>query len=319
MDAAIAGDTVSVTNGHYLLSSEIKVTKNITIQSVNGAVATIVDGGGTVRCFNLGSSDCVVSGFTIQNGYSGNGGGIYCSDTTPVVENCVIRGNSALWVGAGMLHGTANNCTVTGNLGAEQGGGIFGGTVNNCIVWYNITGTLGNNMYDCTASHTCSPDVSHGVDGNITNAPLLASSSHIATNSPCRGAGSSLHSSGMDVDGELWLNPPPMGCDEVHGTGSVTGLLDVVIDGDFIGVDGYPLELFADIHGAVTMHIWDFGDGTVAPNNPYPKHAWAAPGSYELILTAFNDTYPAGLSATQVVEVVSLSDSATHVSVQTGS
>ncbi|RLB68774.1 MAG: hypothetical protein DRH04_06425 [Deltaproteobacteria bacterium] len=167
VDAAVDGDTVSVTNGHYLLSSEILVTNNITIQSVNGSGSTVVDGGGVTRCFNLTDRDCLISGLTITNGHSaddGGGGGIYCSGISPVVSNCIITGNIAAGtysIGGGMVQGTANNCTISGNSAkygggmcgypsgcianncmisgnsAIAGGGVHSGTLNNCIITGN--------------------------------------------------------------------------------------------------------------------------------------------------------------------------------------
>ncbi|MBN2702935.1 MAG: hypothetical protein JXR23_01875 [Pontiellaceae bacterium] len=54
VNTAVAGDTVQVWEGHYLLASEITVSKGITVQSANGPETTIVDGQGSVRCFKLG-------------------------------------------------------------------------------------------------------------------------------------------------------------------------------------------------------------------------------------------------------------------------
>jgi hypothetical protein len=45
VDAASSNDVVLVTNGLYRLVSEIYIAKEIEIQSVNGAAATLVDGG----------------------------------------------------------------------------------------------------------------------------------------------------------------------------------------------------------------------------------------------------------------------------------
>jgi len=41
VNAAVDGDTVQVWDGHYLLSSEITVSKAITVQSANGPETTI--------------------------------------------------------------------------------------------------------------------------------------------------------------------------------------------------------------------------------------------------------------------------------------
>ncbi|MBN2684900.1 MAG: hypothetical protein JXR40_06440, partial [Pontiellaceae bacterium] len=40
VNAAVAGDTVEVWDGHYLLASEITVSKAITVQSANGPETT---------------------------------------------------------------------------------------------------------------------------------------------------------------------------------------------------------------------------------------------------------------------------------------
>jgi hypothetical protein len=125
VDASSSNDTVLVTNGTYLLSSEIVVDKGILIQSVNGPNVTVIDGTGSIdgpgagRCMNLGSNSCVVSGFTIQNGIAAywsviplGGGGIYCADTTPVITNCIVRSNTAY---------------------SSDGGGVWGGTIVDSI------------------------------------------------------------------------------------------------------------------------------------------------------------------------------------------
>ena len=89
VDIAEIGNVIRVNDGHYLLTSEIRVNKDIVIQSVNGPNVTVVDGNNAVRCFNLGSNACVISGFIVTNGRepSSEGyyaGGIYCADETPV-------------------------------------------------------------------------------------------------------------------------------------------------------------------------------------------------------------------------------------------
>ena len=152
VNAAATGDTILVTNGHYLLNAEILVAKQVTIQSINGPETTIVDGQGSVRCFNLGDSACTLSGLTITNGYNGHGGGIYCDDTTPVVTNCTITGNVALFDGGGMEGGTAYHCIITGNW-ARSGGGMSGGTAHYCTISGNSAQNQGGGMGGGTAHH----------------------------------------------------------------------------------------------------------------------------------------------------------------------
>src|SRR5512136_789088 len=65
VDAAGPGDTILVTNSVY---APIFVTKPITILSINGPAATIIDGGGTNSCACLYlDSSAILSGFTLTN------------------------------------------------------------------------------------------------------------------------------------------------------------------------------------------------------------------------------------------------------------
>ena len=101
--AATAGDSIIVTNGVYSRIST--ANKSITIQSVNGAAATIIDGGRTNRCAALGSlsshTNTVLVGFTLRNGYRSStsyGGGV-CYGT---LNNCLLTENSAPYGGASL-------------------------------------------------------------------------------------------------------------------------------------------------------------------------------------------------------------------------
>ena len=127
VDAASSGDTVLVNDGTYYPGSQITITKDITVKSVNGAEKTIVDGGfsaQTNRCFYLNNGD-TIDGFTITNG---NGGGVYCY-YGGTVANCTISGNSAYPGGGGVYcyyGGTEANCTISGNSVRQgTGGGVL--------------------------------------------------------------------------------------------------------------------------------------------------------------------------------------------------
>lgn len=172
VDLAQNGDTIWVTNGTYGLSSEIQISKNIILQSVNGSSVTIVDGNYGVRCLRL-SSVCLVRGFTIQHGYNaelyngGQGGGIRCDDSGATVSDCIVANNTADFFhyvtqsqslhggkprGGGMLGGRAVNCRFQGNraveydnsrasaYGGSLGGGMYSGTAENCVFWGNTAG-----------------------------------------------------------------------------------------------------------------------------------------------------------------------------------
>jgi hypothetical protein len=64
VDASNGGDTVLVTNGVYAVGerdvgygrSRVTITKAIQLESVNGPLATTIDGDGSVRCVYLSTN-----------------------------------------------------------------------------------------------------------------------------------------------------------------------------------------------------------------------------------------------------------------------
>jgi hypothetical protein len=59
----------------------------------------------------------------------------------------------------------------------------------------------------------------------------------------------------------------------------------------------------ADIFGPVYSTVWNFGDGTLVTNQPDIYHSWSSPGSYPVTLTAYNDTYPTGVTTTLTLNI----------------
>ena len=132
VDAANPGDQVLVTNGTYHAGNRVSpdgatnrvaVTNAITLQSVNGASVTIIDGGGTNRCVYL-ASGATLSGFTLTKGNAINGGAVYCASTNAQLHNCQVSFNSGKF-GGGVYSGTLTNCTISTNsvVFAGSGGG----------------------------------------------------------------------------------------------------------------------------------------------------------------------------------------------------
>jgi len=235
---------------------------------------------------------------TISANTADNGGGSYYG----TINNSTISGNSADWYGGGSYQSTLNHCTVSGNSAASSGGGAHYGTINNCIVYYNSASdhpnyNAGTYRTSCTTPHP-------GGTGNITQDPQLLNTSHIATNSPCIGAGTTAYTSGTDIDGEGWKTPPSMGCDEIY-SGSFTGALEVAIIAEYTNaIIHHVVQFEVAINGKPSMMVWSLGDGTVRTNTIYVSHTWTSAGEYPVILNAFNETYPGGIAATVVVHVV---------------
>ncbi|MCU0857864.1 MAG: hypothetical protein MUC65_05605 [Pontiellaceae bacterium] len=139
--------------------------------------------GNTATSYGGGASESSVNYSFIAGNHAGFGGG---GTHNGSASHCTVSVNAADDRGGGSYGTTLNHCTVTGNASVWYGGGVFSGSVQNSIVWHNTVKDQGNDIYSASASRTCSPDVTHGSAGCITNRPLLADSAgHLHFNSPC--------------------------------------------------------------------------------------------------------------------------------------
>ncbi len=267
-----------------------------------------------------------------------SGGGVWCAGTNGVVSNCLLTNNTAIY-GGGIAYGTLNNSLVIYNL-AMYGGGAYYATLNNCTVANNYTTTLfeyGAGTYNCIVrnsivlnnfdnwplgsmdnyyydpfyfsakySYSCTyPTISGtGNINGITTNPQFLDWFHIASTSPCRGAGSAVYTSGTDLDGEPWANPPSMGCDEVIVSNLVGPLT--------VSIQAYQTNLlvnrYAGFWGIITGRAsrveWSFGDGPTFTNfGAGSSHQWTNAGNYTVTFTAYNNDHPAGVSTNIVIHV----------------
>ncbi len=162
IDSAINEDIVEVREGIYTGPGNYDLDpggKNITIRSTNpqdpNIVAnTIIDPNraGLGFYFHSGEdANCIVSGLTITNGNDvERGGGIYCTNSSPKIRNCVISGNSARLFGGGIQCEYGNpeivGCTIMGNS-AQDGGGVgcylASPRLTNCIIIDNQASDTG--------------------------------------------------------------------------------------------------------------------------------------------------------------------------------
>jgi parallel beta-helix repeat protein len=241
---------------------------------------------------------CIISANTAHSTGGGSDGG--------TLSGCALSGNTALY-GGGSHDGVLINCTVTGNS-ADYGGGSFDDTLTNCIVYHNNAWISGDNFYaddlfsQSTLNYCCTTPMPSGGVGNITDDPMLLDTAHILAGSSCIGAGSAAAASGTDIDGDSWAAPPSIGCDEPV---TVSGELEVAIRAAYRNAaTGYALDFAAEIVGEAISNRWSFGDGFMSENAAFASHAWVDAGAYDVTLTAYNETYPEGVSATVAINVV---------------
>jgi hypothetical protein len=183
VDAATNGDLILVNDGIYQdgfrttagasngsgvespldkinVTNRVVLNKPVTVQSLHGPSAVLIQGSGIYRCVYL-TNGATLSGFTLTNGAAGwitttlllertitktnlvNGGGVTGTwGGGCVLSNCVLTGNSATGEGGGAYDVTLIHCTLTGNT-ASSGGGAYGSTLFNCIVTGNSAQTVG--------------------------------------------------------------------------------------------------------------------------------------------------------------------------------
>lgn len=181
ISAANPGDLVLVSNGlynvggyrifdpsnqNYLVFSQIIVSNGVTVSSLNGPTATIIQGGPFRSCACLvGTAE--LNGFTLSNGTaypagSGStfGGGVYCFSTNGLLANCIICSNTAS-AGGGVFSGTLINCLVSNNVASGtvsssgqrySGGGACDSVIYNCTLAGN-TAANGGGAYNCLLTH----------------------------------------------------------------------------------------------------------------------------------------------------------------------
>ena len=311
-----AGDASHENSGGAIWCESSTAVISNCVLIANSAVA---EGGGI--CGGTLDNSTVCSNSTTFATGSGNGGGASFS----VLNNCILFGNVAGSVGGGANNSTLNNCSLTGNQASESGGGVnssalnnctltgnsskIGGganscTMNNCINYYN-SAPNGKNYSSETMNYCCTLPLSVSGVGNITNEPELTDSDHISADSPCRGVGSTNFTSGTDIDGQLWLNPPSIGCDEFY-VGNANGTLSVGMQLTYTNVaTGFTVNCSGTILGHAIVSVWNFGDGVTMTNQMSVSHSWFSGGTYQVVLTAYNSSNLGGVSATNIVHVSS--------------
>jgi hypothetical protein len=150
IDAATALGTVSVSNGTYVLTSQLLLGKGCSVIGIGGRSNTIINANTTGRIITIDNANAVVDGFSLMYGKTAtasfNGTGVNMTGGT--LKNCLVSGctntaTSAQGVGIYMTGGTVDTCIIEKNLGSGggSGGGVFMAGANclltNCLMSSN--------------------------------------------------------------------------------------------------------------------------------------------------------------------------------------
>jgi hypothetical protein len=236
----------------------------------------------------------------VDNIASISGGGAYLGS----LLNCAVYGNSAGVSGGGIYQSVATNCTIVSNVASNSAGGAYNAQLKNSILYFNSAPSSANYFNGSFASTCTVPFPAAGLN-NFTNDPQLASFTSLSSASPCIGAGDSSYARGTDIDGEEWLNPPSIGCNEFN-SGSLTGAVAVAINVNLTNITiGHSVNFQARIDGRVNAHFWDFGDGTIISNSINNIHSWTSAGDFLVRLVAFNESNPLGVESSVLIQVSS--------------
>ena len=261
--AASNGDEVVIYNGTYRGDKNKNLdfnNKAITVHSLNGPADCIIDceNNGRGLIFQSGeNANSILDGVTIENGYAfTNGGGIYCSNASPTIKNCIITNNTAtedpnnpsICYGAGIClmgsSATIIGCEITSNSSPDNcfGGGIFcsgNPTIKNCIIKNNTTQGRGGGI--CLLN---------GPGANIINCLIVSNTASVSE----YGGGISCKSSNPNiVNCTISGNSAGRGgaIDIISATATITNsvLWDNSIDEIYKTGTGYAVVSYSDIEG----------------------------------------------------------------------
>ncbi len=235
IDEADDGDTVLVQPGRYVENIDF-IGKEISVGSLllttgNRAYidSTVIDGnrrGSVVRFSGEESSSAILTGFTICNGSSDVGGGIYCSDSSPTIRNITIRDNDALEDGSGggiycfNSEMSLNHVAIYDN-NSFSGGGIYFGqsdiSLLDVTIMRNISGGGGGAQFRDSNSKLIrvlitGNDACNGCGGGLKlqNSTLVLQNVTMTNNTADFGAGiyCTVGSTVLLVNSIAWNNSP---------------------------------------------------------------------------------------------------------------
>jgi serine protease len=240
-----SGDTIHVAAGTY--NEDITLVDGVSVLGA-GADVTTIDGSGTAPVVTADSisSGTIFSGFTLTNGDASVGGGIYISDSSLTVTNCVITGNSADNDGGGMYilndsSPVVTNCIFEGNTAGTFGGGI-------CCWGFSASPILTNNTIIGNTSNGSSAwgEGGGGIYAESSSSPNIVNNIIYDNHAPSGEGGGILTANPTPtIDyNDVYGNTAAVGGTENYGGTAAAGANDISADPEFVdeGAGDYHLN-----------------------------------------------------------------------------
>jgi parallel beta-helix repeat protein len=280
---------------------------------ITGNTATNEGGG----CINTRLSLCTIA----NNLAGGNGGGQAGGGATncwllsntsdadgggasqAVLRNCAVINNAAENSG-GLDDCNTENCTIIGNSAHILYGGAYRGRHINSIIYYNRALYRFDNWNDGSYTNCCLTPMPGSGTGNITNVPGLGSQLHPVTasdaavidkgtNYPWMAAASDLYGNQRISSGTV-----DIGCYEYTALNATGGLTVTIQPASFYAITNFALGFMGCIDGLPAGYEWSWGDGSTQSNACALEHAFALPGSYDVVLRAWNNDMESAATVT---------------------
>ena len=176
LDDANSGDTIEIADGTYSESITFPSSKVIILQSVNGALSTIIQGnnGSDTVTFNGSLTGTILEGFTINHDDGMTGRGVFVNNSNLTINECTISGNTTDNSGGGIYNHNYSTLTVTSStISGNSAVYGFGGGIHN---YDHSTLTVTSSTISGNSA-----DTGGGID-NYTDSTLTITSSNILDN-----------------------------------------------------------------------------------------------------------------------------------------
>jgi parallel beta-helix repeat protein len=251
------GGIVYVAEGTYN-EHDVSLTNGVKVLGAGADVTTINGGslGSVVLAAGLHSTATQLDGFTVTGGNGSVGGGMFISDSSPMVSNCVFDNNYADTGGGIDIadHSTATvaNCIIINNTADSMGGGIDcrlssnPTIVNNTIVGNTADFEGGGGIY--SSSNSSPTIVNNIITGNDAPSFLGGIGGGILT--------TNLTPPTIDYN-DVYGNTSFVAGTENYGGTASAGTHDISQDPEFVGGGDYHLQ--------ATSPCIDVGDNSAVP------------------------------------------------------